>query len=118
MANAATLRVTQMTTINLAKDFSRYPAGRYVDDGPWSGQKFREDFIIPKLETCAHLTINLDGTRGYGSSFLEEAFGGLVRSGYSSSDVLARIKLISKDPTLIMEIQDYIRNGKPSDGRD
>ena len=36
--------------INLGKQFGRYPAGRYLADGPYNGQKFREEFLIPALK--------------------------------------------------------------------
>lgn len=65
--------------ISIAKDFSMYPAGRYYEDGPYSGQKFREEILFPALMAKDKVTVNIDGTRGFGSSFLEEAFGGLVR---------------------------------------
>lgn len=66
-------------TIDVASDFSRTPGGRYYSDGPASGEKFREEFLLPALKQHEIVTINLDGTRGYPSSFLEEAFGGAIR---------------------------------------
>jgi hypothetical protein len=54
-----------------------------VSDGGYSGEWFRDDILAPALREAAAnseiLTIVLDGTSGYGSSFLEEAFGGLIR---------------------------------------
>ena len=99
-----------MKRIELAKDFSRYPAGRYNEDGPYSGQAFREKFLEPNIDSEETITIVLDGARGYGSSFLEEAFGGLVRKGFSPDLVNSKINIVSKDPTLKMEIADYIKN--------
>lgn len=98
-------------TINVAKDFSRYPAGRYEDDGPYSGAIFRKNFLVPAMDDGSKFNVELDGVRGYGSSFLEEAFGGLVRLGYESSKILDTFKLISKDEFLIEEIRDYILHG-------
>lgn len=71
-----------MSTIKLsiAKDFSEFPAGRHPDDGPYSGERFREELLVPRLKSDGStVEVDLDGTMGYGSSFLEEAFGGLVR---------------------------------------
>ena len=62
--------------INIARDFSKTPAGRYLTDGPFSGEHFRESVLLPALQTHELLKVDLDGTLGYGSSFLEEAFGG------------------------------------------
>lgn len=96
-------------TINVEKDFSRYPAGRYLSDGPYSGQAFREKLLLPALGLSNEkLVIELDGARGYGSSFLEEAFGGLLRAGLGVSDILGRIEFKTSDASLIVEIKSYI----------
>lgn len=79
--------------INIAKDFSRYPSGRVVSDGPNSGEKFREKFLIPALQKSETVVVILDGVRGYPSSFTEEAFGGLVRAGFPKTELLKRIKI-------------------------
>lgn len=97
--------------INVARDFSKYPAGRYLEDGPASGQLFRDKYLIPTLKESKTLVIELDGTRGYGSSFLEEAFGGAVREGFSPDTVKGAFKLVSEDQSLVDEIHDYIEHG-------
>lgn len=94
--------------IHVASDFSPYPAGRTTGDGPFSGEKFRTSFLVPAIEAKETATLVLDGTRGYGSSFLEEAFGGLVRAGFSKEVIHSHIKLRSKDEALISEINEYI----------
>jgi len=96
--------------INLGKQFGRYPAGRYLADGPYNGQKFREEFLIPALKgTADEIEIDLSDARGLKSSFLEEAFGGLVRVGYAADDLIRRLKFVSRDPSLVDEIHEYIR---------
>jgi STAS-like domain of unknown function (DUF4325) len=100
-----------MTRINVARDFSRYPAGRYVEDGPYSGARFRDDFLRPVLDANESAVIELDGVRGYGSSFLEEAFGGLVRAGYAPDRIKEAFKLESTDTSLLTEIDTYIKHG-------
>ena len=98
--------------INVAKDFSRYPAGRYLSDGPYTGQRFLEDKLLPALEQFEQVKIIVDGTLGYGSSFLEEAFGGLIRlKKWSLSELLSRIIFVSQtDPNLIPEIKLYMQD--------
>jgi len=70
--------------LSIAESFSRYPAGRYPSDGPYNGQRFRDQFLRPALQQAAstgdRLVVVLDGVIGYSSSFLEEAFGGLIRA--------------------------------------
>jgi len=95
-------------TISIATDFTRHPAGREKKDGPFNGELFREEFLEPPISRDEKLIIDLDGTRGYGSSFLEEAFGGLVRLGYSPDKLKALIQFHSADESLIEEIWEYI----------
>ena len=70
-------------TYRIAEEFSVTPGGRFKKHGPYSGEEFREDVLRTLLQRAVgadeKLTIVLDGTAGYGSSFLEEAFGGLIR---------------------------------------
>lgn len=98
-------------SIKVAEVFTRYPAGRYLADGPFSGEKFRQEFLVPALKAGECVTIDLDGTRGYGSSFLEEAFGGLVRLGYEPSTIMLTFDVQSSDESLIDEIKDYVAHG-------
>jgi STAS-like domain of unknown function (DUF4325) len=98
--------------ISVAKDFSTVPLGRFPDDSDFNGTVFREKWLLPALAKHDTLQVDFDGAEGYGSSFLEEAFGGLVRlHGFSPSDLLKRISLISEeDPTLIDEVHQYIQD--------
>jgi hypothetical protein len=76
-------------------DFSRYPAGRTDNDGPFNGTKYRTEYLVPALQAAivAHdkLRVRLDGVRSFGSSFLDEAFAGLVRYEGFSVEQLAGI---------------------------
>jgi hypothetical protein len=111
MANALRAETSIMREINLAQDFSKHPAGRYKTDGPYSGELFREAFLIPIVRNHERTVIHLDGARGYGSSFLEEAFGGLARL-YSRSIVNELIILQSRDSNLVQRIKTYIKEAK------
>ena len=95
--------------IRVAEDFTRFPAGRYISDGRYSGQRFRQDFIVPALKSADSVRIELDGALAYGSSFLEEAFGGLLRDeGFTSADLDNRNVPVSSDSVLIAEIREYL----------
>lgn len=99
------------TKIRISHDFTTTPGARYVTDGPFSGELFRKQFLEPHfLATASNQIINidLDGVVGYGTSFLEEAFGGLARI-YGKDLVMKRLTFKSEeDPLLIQEITDYI----------
>jgi hypothetical protein len=83
------------------------PGPRYKKLGENSGEKFRE-IIISSVRSGEDVVIDLDGTEGYGSSFLEEAFGGLIREGVPHESV-RNIKFVSnEEPDLIDEIKGYI----------
>lgn len=99
-----------MTKIVYVKDFSKYPGPRYASLGNYSGEEFRDNILIPAIRDNGDVIVNLDGVFGYGSSFLEEAFGGLVRKVDSRQHIeYIRDHLISEDdPSLIVEITSYI----------
>jgi len=100
-----------MITIRVL-DFTEFPGPRHETLGVYSGERFREEHLLPAIRKypISEITINLDGTAGYGSSFLEEAFGGLIRAGVSVPDAMSLCdNLISEeDPSLIAEIKGYV----------
>lgn len=85
-------------TIVVGTDFSDTPGGRYRDDGPFSGQRFREEFLIPALKNNEKVVVDISGVEGYGSSFLEEVFGGLVRSNaFTKEELAAKLTCVASD---------------------
>lgn len=98
--------------IIVAKDFTDSPGGRVPIEGPHSGEEFRDNILIPALHKHSGIIfIDLDNTDGFGSSFLEEAFGGLIRKGFKADEVLARLKFKSEDDdSLIDELIGYIHD--------
>lgn len=100
-------------TISVANDYSKSPGGRYISEGAYSGEDFRESILLPAFERCQNnneeLIINLDGGYGYGSSFLKEAFGGLAR--ITKNPKILNISLISdEEPQLIDDILGFMRD--------
>ena len=65
--------------LDIGRDFSPDIGGRYKQHGPFSGEQFREEKLIPALAAADTVTIHLDAISGYSASFFEEAFGGVVR---------------------------------------
>lgn len=97
------------TKIDIGNQFSRFPAGRTPDDGKYNGQTFREKFLRDNFKKFSVIEVLLDNALSYGSSFLEEAFGGLVRVyGHDARSLRGRLILISDDPFLVDEIWAYI----------
>ncbi|HEY8748624.1 MAG TPA: STAS-like domain-containing protein [Tepidisphaeraceae bacterium] len=78
-----------MRTIKIARDYSDTPLGRYPSDGEYNGSRFRDEFMRPALEQ-GPVAVDIDDAEGYGSSFLEEAFGGLVRGGFFTAEELKK----------------------------
>ena len=102
-----------MITINIKKDFSDMPGGRYENEGPYSGQEFRNKILLPKYneaeQTNQKLQIDFDDCYGFATSFLEEAFGGLVREHHKKG-VLSKIEIISNDDETIPGlIEKYVK---------
>ena len=64
-------------------EFTGAPAGRYREEGDFSGEEFREDYIEPNykraLENNVKLFIDINGCEGCPSSFYNEAFWGLIK---------------------------------------
>lgn len=106
-----------MISINIAQDYTKTPGGRFIKEGEFSGEDFREKLLKPKYEEAiqkgSNLEINLDGGYGYGSSFLEESFGGLVRE-LGTIDI-SKIDIVSEEePQLVIDVKKYItdENGR------
>jgi len=98
--------------ITIASDFTDTPGGRHVKDGKYSGEEFRKDILEPAFESTLsgdYITIDFDGTYGYATSFLDEAFGGLARK-YGAKKVLEKLKFISnEEPDLPDRVSKYMR---------
>ncbi len=102
----------------IAKEFSEIPGARYPEEGDYSGQDFRKNYLIPKIKEAIEkhciLLIDLDGTAGYGTSFLEEAFGGLIRNDNFTYEQLNNIIEFKseEDSEYINEINEYLKDAQ------
>ena len=96
--------------IDLARDFSRFPFGRTAKHSPYSGERFREEWLLPALRRGEDVIVVLDGARGLGPSFLEEAFGGLLRTDLPAERVLGHVTIVSEmDPSRKVEVERYMQ---------
>ena len=70
----------------------------------------------PALDAEDVVVLHLDCAEGYGSSFLSEAFGGLVRpgtGGFTPEELHRKLRLESRDAILVREIWSYIDQARP-----
>lgn len=77
--------------INVGKDFTKRPMGRYASDGNSSGEAFYTNHLIPKLKALMEhnknfpddrqkLIVDFGSVQMCGGSWIEEAFGGAIRN--------------------------------------
>lgn len=102
--------------ISVVNDFSPTPGARYKNESKFSGEEFREKILFPKFkEALANnktLVVNLDGAYGYGTGFLDEAFGGLIRNNrVSLTEIWKHLAFVTKEePGLEEEIINYCKD--------
>lgn len=106
------MQIAEKNQISVSEHFSHTPGARYYSDGEDSGEKFYDtilrDAFKRALEDNEKLVVNLDGTEGYATSFLDEAFMRLSKE-FTKEKVLAHLEIISnEEPDWIIEIESYI----------
>lgn len=100
--------------IKVSQDFAFAPGARYEHEGPNSGERFRREILAPAvrraIDTKQKLEIDLDGVAGYGRSFLEESFGGLIREDHLAYEsILDTIIIVSKEqPSLRTRVYQHL----------
>jgi hypothetical protein len=104
--------------IKIATDFTTAPGPRYISEGKYSGEQFRKDVLLPKVREAiskkCSLVVDLDGTSGYGTSFLEESFAGLIREeklGLAALDSVLTL-VSAEEPDLLTEIREYMEEAQ------
>lgn len=107
--------------IEIATVFSAYPAGREEADGPYNGQRFQREILLDALKSAVaeggKVVVSLNGLMSCGSSFLEEAFGGLIRDQHlTREEVSSHLDVVYSSPRLKRfhdAIYRYIKEAKP-----
>lgn len=101
---------------SIAKQYTDTPGPRYRRQGDFSGEQFREEHLENLFNSYKMnhepIEIDLDGTFGYPTSFLEEAFGGLARIHPESEVLNAFIFIAREQPSLVEEIKNDILNAR------
>ena len=92
--------------IVIARDFSKFPAGRFREDSDASATAFRDDLLVDALSNGEDVEVVFDGVAGFAASFLEEAFGGLVREHRMTKAFLDEHLLLRTGES---ELADFVR---------
>ena len=85
-------------------DYSDFPAGRDKNIDPFSGDRFRDEILLPALE-AGKVEVSFSGVFACLPSFLDEAFAGLLRAGLSREHILQNLTF---DETSEPTHQEYI----------
>ena len=93
-------------------DFSRYPTGRDENDGMYNGTRFRTEYLRPAVADAiqhgGYVVVSLDNVNSLGSSFLEEAFGGLVRKEHMPKKDIKNVLRIQAESLSLQRYVDAI----------
>lgn len=112
----AKLKAKKSNTLFVSSDFSTTPGPRYDSEGSYSGELFREEALVPYLKSAIEsqqsFIVDLDGTAGYGTSFIDEAFGGLIRENNFKYEDISKFILLKSDeePYLKEDIKSYLKS--------
>ncbi|WP_281772266.1 STAS-like domain-containing protein [Haemophilus parahaemolyticus] len=90
-------------------EFSKTPYGRTDEDGAFNGKRFRLQKLKPAFEGKEDVTIDFHDIAPPGSSFLHEAFGGLIRyENMTLSEILKKLRIISNFPLYEIQIKKFL----------
>lgn len=97
------------------KDWSTCPGPRLCGEGDFSAEEWRNHFLVPKLRQAIDsgevLEVDIDGIEGVCHSFLEEAFGGIIRNSMLANpdDCLMHLAIrTAEEPELHRAIWSYL----------
>lgn len=98
--------------LKIKEHFSAYPGGRYASDGPNSAEHFRR-FLVKSREELIKLNqfdgkliLDFSGVYPMGSSFIEEAFAGLIRIG--KRDLYDQLEFMNLDGFSLERIHQFV----------
>ena len=70
---------SNVVILDIGKEFTTHLGTRLRTSGPFSGQEYYEDHLLPAWNSGKTVVVFLDSIEGPTPSFFEEVFGGLVR---------------------------------------
>ena len=86
-------KFARIRTFSIANGLPECPGERFRQDGPYSAEEFRDDYLEPALrneQDYDAIVVNFDGVACVSREFVDETFAGLVRTHGMSLDFLAR----------------------------
>lgn len=91
------------------KEYTKYPGGRFVRLGPYSGEDFREKVLREIFKSGKSIEIDATGVvTSFSPSFLDEAFGTLAKE-YGFEKFKTTVRLFSDDnPSLTEKMMYYV----------
>lgn len=90
---------------SIAKEFSAFPAGVTLEDSRNSAERLRE--ILESRMSRSPMVIDMNGTMGFGSSFLEAAFTALGADRAIDPECFT---IVCSDTSIITEVKRYIQD--------
>lgn len=111
MTAATAMAAMTTKTINIAAEFYPHPGVRYQADGPGSGEEFREKFLLPALRDYQFVIVDLTGATGFGSSFLDEGFAGLIKyKSFALDELKKRLQFSPHNSVYAAEAWGYMQD--------
>lgn len=102
--------MAEIIKYKFAKEYSKYPGGRFKRLGDFSGEDFR-DKVLRDIFDSKEKTIEIDATgvvTSFTPSFLDECFGELAKE-YGIDEFTRKVKLFSSDnPNLSEKMMYYV----------
>lgn len=105
--------------LKVSRDFSGAPGPGRKSEGENSGEEFLENVLLQDVKNAlkdnTYLLVDLDGTFGYGISFLKESFGRIIEhiDGLTVNRLLDILEFkTEEEPSLEYDIIRYIDGEK------
>ena len=105
-------RIMKEKIINIAKDFAEIPYGRTKKHGPENGTVFRK-ILVEALKENDVVKVDFEDLIFIpGSSFMDEAFGGLTREEeFTESYLKEHLQIINSSQIIKEEVEGEIADG-------
>lgn len=107
--------IEEVLYLPIWEEFSETPGSCYSKEGKFSAEEFQSTVLFPFIERAKKekkkILVDLDGTAGYSTGFLEKSFGETVQKYGPEIIEIFEFKSNQED-FLIEEIKGYMRKVK------